>query len=227
MNSENPNSHRYITIVSDPFAENSYVIHRADSSDCLIIDPGFEPDKITAVINEKKLTPRAILNTHGHVDHIAGNETMKRLYPDVPLVIGENETDKLSDPNRNLSGKYGFGIVSPPADVTVADGEEIEYAGIMMTVRETPGHSSGHVVFLCDQTDAAPLVIGGDVLFRDSIGRTDFPDGSFEVLRDAIHKHLFCLPDESIVLPGHNETTTIGRERANNPFVGKAAGYDV
>lgn len=219
MNSENANSVVWTTIVSDPFAENSYLIHLADSSECLIVDPGFEPDKIAAAVSAQRLTPRAILNTHGHVDHIAGNEAMKRLWPDVPLIIGENETDKLSDPMRNLSGQYGLNLTSPPADQTVAHNEEIEYAGIPMTVRETPGHSSGHVVFIC--TASSPqVVIGGDVLFRDSIGRTDFPDGSFETLRDAIHQHLFTLPDDAIVLPGHNEETTIGYEKKHNPYVG-------
>lgn len=219
MNLDNSNSIVWITVVSQPFAENTFVIHRADSSECLIVDPGFEPDKITAAINENRLTPKAILNTHGHVDHIAGNEAMKRLWPEVPLIIGENETDKLSDPMRNLSGQYGLNLTSPPADKTVAHNEKIQYAGIAMTVRETPGHSSGHVVFICDEAEPT-VVIGGDVLFRDSIGRTDFPDGSFEKLRHAIHTHLFVLPDDAIVLPGHNEETTIGYEKANNPFVG-------
>jgi glyoxylase-like metal-dependent hydrolase (beta-lactamase superfamily II) len=115
-------------------------------------------------------------------------------------------------------------MVSPPHDRTVDDGDQLEAAGIKLEVLAAPGHSVGHVVFLCRDTDPW-TVFGGDVLFRGSIGRTDFLDGDFESLREAIHSKLFTLPDDTLVLPGHGPSTTVGREKRTNPFVGAPAGY--
>ncbi len=192
--------------------------HLEGRSDCLVIDPGFEPDKILAYLDEQKLSPAAILNTHGHSDHIAGNGALKERWPDCPLVIGENEAEKLTDPWQNLSAEFGFEIISPPADVLVMEGEVYSAAGFDLTVREIPGHSSGHVVFIWH--DATPKVVfGGDVLFDNGVGRTDFPDGNFETLAKGIREKLYTLPDDTIVLPGHGVGTTTGREKRTNPFV--------
>ena len=205
-------------IPSQPFDENTYVLWLDGQSDALVVDPGLEPDLILDFLKSKSLTPVVILNTHGHADHIAGNADLKRAYPKAPLVIGENEKHLLTDPVANLSKPFGMPIISPPADQTVRAGEVITFAGIEMTVREIPGHSPGHVVFFLD---GSPLrVLGGDVLFSGSIGRTDFPGGSFETLRDGIHRDLFTLPDDTIVYPGHGPTTTVGEEKRTNPFVG-------
>ncbi len=212
----------FLPIVSQPFAENSYVVWLDGRQDCLIVDPGLEPEKILAAIDEQQLAPAAILITHGHSDHIAGNGAMKERWPDCPLVIGINEADKLIDPRRNLSAQFGFNLVSPPADVLVRDGEVYSAAGFDWEVREIPGHSSGHVVFVARQLSPI-VVIGGDVLFAGSVGRTDFPDGSFEQLAAGIHEKLFTLADDTIVLPGHGEPTTIGQERKFNPYVGATA----
>ncbi|MCG8585787.1 MAG: MBL fold metallo-hydrolase, partial [Pirellulales bacterium] len=127
---------RYASIVSVPFEENSYVVHLEGRDDCLIVDPGFEPDKIFAHIDEHQLTPVAILNTHGHSDHIAGNGAMKERWPDIPLVIGENEKEKLTDPMQNLSGQFGLPLTSPPADTTLADGGTYSAAGMDFDVYE-------------------------------------------------------------------------------------------
>jgi glyoxylase-like metal-dependent hydrolase (beta-lactamase superfamily II) len=149
---------------------------------------------------------------------------MKERWPDCPLIIGRGDAPKLSDPDLNLSAAFGFAITSPPADLLVDNGDVYEAAGFELRVRAIPGHSSGHVVFVWDETPPA-LVIGGDVLFAGSVGRTDFPDGSFEALRDGIDRKLFTLPDETIVLPGHGPMTTIGEEKRTNPFVGAPAGF--
>jgi hydroxyacylglutathione hydrolase len=133
-------------------------------------------------------------------------------------VIGVNETAKLSDPMQNLSGMFGLELTSPPADETVAEGDKYSAAGFELLVREIPGHSSGHVVFIA-QHERPIVVFGGDVLFAGSIGRTDFPDGDFEALARGIREKLYTLPDDTIVLPGHGEPTTIGREKRSNPFV--------
>jgi len=209
---------RIETIVSRPFDENTFIIWRADRSDCLVVDPGFEPDLILELLERERLTPAAVLNTHGHADHIGGNSTMKERWPDVPLIIGAGDASKLSDSMANLSAPFGFAIFSPPADRLVKEGDQVEAAGFDLLVREIPGHSSGHVVFICHGVDPV-IVLGGDVLFSGSIGRTDFPDGDQALLLSGIRAKLYDLPDSTIVLPGHGEPTTVGREKTTNPFV--------
>jgi len=207
------------TIVSRPFGENSYIVWLDGRTDCLIFDPGFEPQKIVTAIVERGLAPAALLITHGHTDHIAGNAALKSRWPDCPIIIGAGDAAKLTDPVQNLSADYGMPVTSPPADRLVHDGESIDYAGFTLEVREIPGHSCGHIVYIWRDGDPM-MVFGGDVLFSGSIGRTDFPDGSFEELARGIHEKLFTLPDNTIILPGHGPRTTIGIEKQSNPFVG-------
>lgn len=209
---------RVQTIVSAPFAENSYVASLPDGQQCVVIDPGLEPDKIFRYLAQSKLKPAAILITHAHADHIAGNGAMKERFPDVPLVIGRGDAAKLTDPWQNLSGQFGMPLVSPPAEVLLDEGDRYEAAGIALEVREIPGHSTGHVVFIWH--DGEPKVVfGGDVLFAGSIGRTDFPDGDFGLLASSIRTKLYTLPDDTIVLPGHGPATTTGEEKRTNPYV--------
>lgn len=211
-------------VISPPFDENSYIAHLAGRDDCVLFDPGFDPDSILEYLDERGLKLAAILCTHGHSDHIAGNAIMKERWPQAPLVIGVGDASKLTDPRGNLSAAFGASLVSPPADRTIDEGDRFEAAGLEFDVLAAPGHSIGHVVFLCRQSDPWYL-FGGDVLFRGSVGRTDFPDGDFDALRAAIHDKFFTLPDDTIVLPGHGPATTIGREKQTNPFVGAPAGY--
>jgi glyoxylase-like metal-dependent hydrolase (beta-lactamase superfamily II) len=210
-------------IVSMPFAENTYILWLDGQTDALVVDPGLDPEAILDFLGQQGLTAAAILNTHGHADHIAGNEALKQAYPAAPLVIGVNETALLADANLNLSAMFGLPLTSPPADRTVAAGEKIAYAGIDFEVREIPGHSPGHVVYIRHAQSGEPtVVIGGDVLFRAGVGRTDFPGGSFDLLAAGIRRDLFTLPDKAIVYPGHGPSTTVGREKRTNPFVGEA-----
>jgi glyoxylase-like metal-dependent hydrolase (beta-lactamase superfamily II) len=211
-------------VVSLPFDENTYIAHLADRADCLVFDPGFEPGQVVDYLERQGLSPAALLCTHGHSDHIGGNAALKKRWADCPLLIGVGDAAKLTDPQLNLSAAFGVPVVSPRVDRTLAEGEQFEGAGLTLAVLSTPGHSAGHVVFVCKQVSPW-RVFGGDVLFRGSVGRTDFFDGDSETLRRSIHEKLFTLPDDTIVLPGHGPATTIGNEKRTNPFVGAPAGY--
>jgi hydroxyacylglutathione hydrolase len=205
-------------VESLPFSENTYIVFLDNRDDCLVIDPGMEPEAILHLLEELGKKPAAILNTHGHGDHIAGNEAMKTAFPETPLMIGVNEAHLLTDSNANLTGLFGMPIVSPPADRLLREGEVIEAAGIPLEVIEIPGHSPGHVVFVWRGVPVR--VFGGDVLFERSIGRSDFPGCNGPLLIKGIRSKLFGLPADTVVYPGHGGTTTIGAEKAHNPFVG-------
>jgi glyoxylase-like metal-dependent hydrolase (beta-lactamase superfamily II) len=216
---------RLATIVSMPFAENTYIAQLEGRDDCLVVDPGLEPMEILQLLDAEGLTPAAILNTHGHGDHIAGNAAMKERWPDCPLVIGRHEAPKLTDAMLNLSGVFGVGVTSPPADILLDEGDVYRAAGLELEVFEIPGHSSGHIVFVW-RGHQPYYVFGGDVLFAGSVGRCDFPGCDFGELARGIHTKLFTLPDDTVVLPGHGEPTTVGQEKRTNPFVGVNAQFE-
>ena len=207
------------TILSHPFEQNTYIARLGDRTDCVIVDPGLEPDKIIRFLEQHKLTPAAVLITHGHSDHIAGNAAVKKRWPDCPLVIGVGDAAKLTDPWLNLSASFGTPLVSPAADVLVKDNDTYDAAGFEWQVRTIPGHTVGHVVYLWEGEEP-PLVFVGDVIFAGSVGRTDFPDGDQRGLILGIRSKLFTLPDETVLLSGHGEPTTVGNEKRSNPFAG-------
>ncbi len=210
------------TIVSMPFQENTYVAHLEGKNDCLVVDPGLEPDRILDYLRQHGLTPAAILNTHGHSDHIGGNGAIKQQWPGCPIVIGTGDAPKLTDAALNLSAAFGIPVTSPPADVTLDDGQTYSAAGFDLEVRTIPGHSVGHVIYLW-KTDRPQAAFVGDVIFAGSIGRTDFPDGDFRTLAEGIRHKLFSLPEETVLYSGHGPVTTVGEERRDNPFVGDSA----
>src|SRR5262249_55422670 len=156
---------------------------RRDRTAAVVIDPGFDSDSLIGVLKRHGLSVAAILDTHGHADHIAGNLAIKEAYPEAPLCIGRNDRPLLLDPALNLSAAFGLPFTSPDADRVLSDGEQIEVAGIEFEVREIPGHSPGSVVYLCAGSDP-PVVFGGDVLFAGSIGRTDLAGGNLQQLLD-------------------------------------------
>lgn len=210
------------TVVSHLFEQNAYIAWLQGRNDCVVVDPGLEPEKIIHHIEQKGLTPAAILNTHGHSDHIGGNAALKKRWPACPLVIGAADAPKLTDPWLNLSANFGVPLVSPMADEMVHDGDAYEAAGFEWQVRSIPGHSAGHVVYLWEGQEPA-VVFVGDVIFAGSIGRTDFADGDHRQLILGIRSKLFTLPDETILLTGHGEPTTVGKEKHGNPFCGLGA----
>ena len=206
------------SIVSEPFEENAYIAHLVGHTECFVIDPGFEPDKIIGFLEKKRLKPLAVLVTHGHSDHIAGVGTIKRNWPDLWIGIGRGDSEKLTDPAQNLSLPFGFPLTAPAADVLFDDGGRREIAGIPLSVRHVPGHSAGHVVYLIE-TDTKPILFAGDVIFKRSIGRSDFPDGDSLLLIESIQRQILTLPDETIIYSGHGPKTTVGAERKHNPFL--------
>ncbi len=207
-----------LRVVSAPFDENTYVIWRKDRHDCLVIDPGFGPEQVLARLDDNNLVPAAILNTHGHSDHIAGNGAIKQRWPDCPLIIGQGDAAKLTDAELNLSARYDRAITSPPADKTVRGGDQVSAAGFDLEVREIPGHSAGHVIYIWKE-NTPNVAFVGDVIFLGSVGRADFYDGDFDQLAAGIRAKVFTLADDTILLPGHGPTTTVGREKTGNPWV--------
>ena len=205
-------------VISEMFDENAFILHIEGRNDCIVVDPSFDTESIFQYVQEHQLQIAAILNTHGHTDHIVGNQEVKKQFPDAPIVIGAGDAPKLTDPELNLSASYGLGITSPEADLLVNHGDWIEFAGIRLETRNTPGHSCGHVVWIWH--DSTPTIaINGDVLFAGSIGRTDFADGSFADLEHSIRTQLYPLHEDTLVLTGHGPSTTIGSEKRTNPFV--------
>jgi hydroxyacylglutathione hydrolase len=206
-------------LVSDLFEINSYVVRMPDRLEAVVIDPGFESDKIGNFCKSQAIIIKALMCTHGHLDHIVGNQVLKEHFPEAPIVIGSAEADKLTDPVKNLSESFGFPMISPPADILVAAGDRFTAAGMTFYVVEIPGHSRGHVMYLWKE--APPwIAFCGDLIMRDTIGRYDLPDADFGQLIGSIRKKIFSLPPDTLLLSGHGPESTVEREIQFNPIVG-------
>lgn len=200
---------------------NCYLYWDDLTSDAVIIDPGDEDDRIVDAVAEAGCTPRAILLTHGHLDHIGAVEPLKNRY-DIPVLIGQGEEDLLSDPAKNGSAAYGMPLTAPPPDQLIADDDLVVYGSLSLRVLATPGHSPAGVCYL-DESNG--WLFCGDTLFMQSIGRTDLYGASLERLMESIRTRILTLPDGVRCFPGHGPSTTVGAERANNPFL--TGGYFV
>ena len=207
---------------------NCYVLAPHPGADAIIVDPGqraFGP--LRRILDDNRLTPAAVLLTHGHVDHIWSAQKVADTYG-CPAYIHPADRSMLTDPIRGFGPRIGqvlFGsLFREPRQVIglERDGEVLDFGGIGVTVDHTPGHTRGSVAFRVSDADSgsgAGLVFTGDTLFKQSVGRTDLPGGSGRDLLGSIVTKLLVLDDRTRVLPGHGEATTIGAERRANPFL--------
>lgn len=208
------------------FQTNCYIVSD-DAGNCVVVDPGQDAEEqVRRQISEVGLRPQAVLLTHGHLDHIWNAQQVADHYG-VPAYIHPDDRAMLADPGKglslDLSAMLGETTFTEPAEVIeVFDGDTLTFGSMTFDVDHVPGHSPGSVSFrIMVQTEDGPrmVVLGGDVLFQDGVGRTDLPAGDTEVLMQSIAKKFLVLDDDAVVLPGHGPSTTIGRERASNPFL--------
>lgn len=211
-----------------PWGTNCYVAATAAGNECVVIDPGMDAaGGIAEVVREHRLKPVAVLLTHGHVDHMFSVTPVSGTY-DATAWIHPADRHLLTDPLAGISaesagmllgGKYEF---TEPDDVReLGDGAALELAGLRFLVDHTPGHTEGSVTFRTpyDAADISEVMFSGDLLFQGSIGRTDLPGGDHPTMLRSLTEKVLPLADDIVVLPGHGDQTSIGRERATNPFL--------
>ncbi|MBI5967070.1 MAG: MBL fold metallo-hydrolase [Deltaproteobacteria bacterium] len=198
------------------FSVFAYLLGGEEGGDGLVIDPADHVDEIISLADQYGIVIQCILNTHAHVDHVMGNEEMKRK-TGAKIIIHEEDAPLLTRIPRSMLSMFG-GQPSPPADQTVKDGDLIRVGASALKVLHTPGHSPGGICLHLDN-----MVFTGDTLFVGGVGRTDLPGGSWSLMLHSIKTKLLTLPDETIVYPGHNygyaPTSTIKNERLHNPFI--------
>ena len=203
------------------FQQNCSIVWDDETMDAVLIDAGGDVENLKKVIDELGVNVKALWNTHAHLDHIGAVGALARTYQ-IPVIGPQKEDQFWIDQLQDVSARYGFPI---PEQVTVDQwlegGEILKLGEHEFEVRYTPGHTPGHVVFYCKEVN---LLWTGDVLFKGSIGRTDFPRGDFDTLIHSIKTQVFTLPDETQFISGHGPLSTIGFEKKHNPFVAGKAG---
>lgn len=206
---------RITNLPSGALQANTYLAVDEKTNEGFIVDPGGYNKVLTKEVRDNDVNIKYIILTHGHSDHICGVNEHKAEFPDAKIVAYNDEEAMLENPNLNQSP--GFGVpYSTKADILVSDGDELKVGDVTLKFIHTPGHTEGG---MCIYVKEAKALFSGDTLFRQSIGRTDFPGGSYKEIMDSIRKKLFLLPDDTNVFPGHMGMTSIGFEKENNPFV--------
>jgi glyoxylase-like metal-dependent hydrolase (beta-lactamase superfamily II) len=202
-------------VVVGPLQTNCYLVGCETTRQGAVIDPGGSPEAIVKRVTQFDLDVVAVINTHGHVDHIMANGAVVTATGG-SLMVHSLDAPMLSNPMRSFAFLVGRMKASPSPDRLLEDGDEVAVGEIVLKVLHTPGHSPGSISLLAE---GQSVVFSGDALFQMGIGRTDFPGGDFDVLMRSIKDVLFALPDETAVYSGHGPATTIGRERLGNPWV--------
>ncbi len=200
--------------VLGPLGTNCYLIENEETKELVIVDPASCPKNLREHIEQIGYTPRAILLTHGHFDHVMGIDKCVEAYQ-IPVYLHEEEISILASTELNLGSQFGLGYAFDKG-IGVKDGERLQLAGMDIRVIHTPGHTAGGCCYYLERDNT---LISGDTLFEQSIGRTDFPTGSMSVLVRSIREKLFCLPEDTKVYPGHGDETSIGIEKQCNPFL--------
>ncbi len=214
------NSDVHIKIFNDPFyAENGMVISIGSGAACWVVDPGLPPqgDEIVAFIAEKGLQPEKIVLTHAHGDHIAGIDVIREAFPEIPMYLAKGEWHMLTDAHENLSSQHGVGtVVKNASALDLAPGDELSLDGTVWKAFDVSGHSPDGRAVYCE---SLKLALVGDAVFAGSVGRTDFHHSDGERLIRNIKENILTLPDDTTLIPGHGPATTVGQERATNPYL--------
>jgi glyoxylase-like metal-dependent hydrolase (beta-lactamase superfamily II) len=199
-------------LVVGPLQVNCYLVGCEETKEGIVIDPGGDAPVILSQIHALELNIAYIINTHGHIDHVAANRSIKEA-TSAPIAIHRLDAPWLTNPQGGLALLLGV-TPGPPADIFLEEGDEVRFGKISLKVLHTPGHTTGGISLWGEE-----IIFTGDALFNMGIGRTDLPGGDFKSLIESIRTKLFTLPEETVVYPGHGPPTTIGREKRTNPFL--------
>lgn len=218
-----------------PWAANCYVVATGPGAECVVVDPGKDAvGGVAEIVREHRLKPVSVLLTHGHIDHVWCVVPVAGAY-DATAWVHPSDRHLLTDPMAGISPESasmilgaGYSFAEPDDVAELADGQSLELAGLSFEVDHTPGHTEGSVTFrtpwdptdpTAEGPDVSQVMFAGDLLFAGSIGRSDLPGGDHATMMETLRRKVLTLPDDIVVLPGHGEQTSIGRERATNPFL--------
>ncbi len=211
---------KLLSLMVGEMGVNCYIPYCEETMKGVVIDPGDNGDKILRLTAKNDVQIKMILLTHGHFDHIGSVKEIKE-QTEALVAIHSEDAEMLTNPSKNLSIFVGQESIQSPADILIEDGRELQIGAMKLTAIHTPGHTPGGLCYLSDE-----ILFTGDTLFEGSVGRTDFPSGSQQVLMQSIYDKLMVLDDDLKIYPGHGRVSTLGKERETNPFLQGREDYD-